>query len=131
MGDDANEMEIKKIYRKLSIKYHPDKNPDAESQKKFNEIRNAYEVLNDPDKKILYDTGGMEAVKSHEKGQVETGDDVQMELEVSLEDLYTGASQEAHIQRRVVCRACSKMPDLPHCRAAAGAQMRLRWSPSR
>lgn len=116
LKDDANEAEIKKVYRKLSIRYHPDKNPDAESQKKFNEIRNAYEVLNDPDKKILYDTGGMEAVKSHEKGQVETGEDVHMELEVSLEDLYTGASQEAQIQRRVVCRACSKMPDLPHCK---------------
>merc|ERR1719343_602245 len=71
LSDDADEGEIKKVYRKLSVKYHPDKNPDEESRKKFNEVRDAYEILNDPDKKILYDIGGMEAVKKHEKGEVE------------------------------------------------------------
>merc|ERR1719282_1636262 len=63
LQDDADEADIKKVYRKLSIKYHPDKNPDEESKRKFAEVRDAYEILNDPDKKILYDTGGMEAVK--------------------------------------------------------------------
>merc|ERR1719410_1631401 len=88
LADDADDSEIKKVYRKLSIKYHPDKNPDEASKIKFSKVRDAYEILNDPDKKILYDTGGMEAVKKYEKGEIKKGDDVEAEHEVSLEDLY-------------------------------------------
>ncbi|CAK9018541.1 Chaperone protein DnaJ, partial [Durusdinium trenchii] len=44
LQDDADEADIKKVYRKLSIKYHPDKNPDEESKRKFAEVRDAYEV---------------------------------------------------------------------------------------
>jgi len=115
LPDDADEAEIKKVYRKLSVKYHPDKNPDEESKRKFAAIRDSYEILNDPDKKILYDTGGMEAVKNAEKGQVQKGDDVQSKLQVTLEDLYNGASRGASIQRRVVCRGCRVRPDSPKC----------------
>jgi len=115
LEDAAEEADIKKAYRKLSIQYHPDKNPDEESRKKFNDIRDAYEILNDPDKKILYDTGGMEAVKAQEKGQVESGDDVQLDLEVNLEDLYNGATRQAGFSRRVVCRGCRTRPDAPKC----------------
>merc|ERR1719190_76423 len=90
LPDDADEADIKKVYRKLSIKYHPDKNPDEESKRKFAEVRDAYEILNDPDKKILYDTGGMEAVKNVDKGNVEKGDDVGMNLGITLQELYNG-----------------------------------------
>jgi len=119
LPDDADEANIKKVYRKLSIKYHPDKNPDAESKKKFNEVRDAYEILNDPDKKILYDTGGMEAVKKHEKGEVQKGDDVSARLEVRLGDLYNGGTQQADLERRVVCRGCRVRPDSPKCRGCS------------
>merc|ERR1740129_266372 len=116
LADDADEAEIKKVYRKLSIKYHPDKNPDEASRKKFSEVRDAYEILNDPDKKILYDTGGMEAVKKHEKGEIEKGNDVNAEMQVTLEDLYNGGQLNAKIDRRVVCRGCRVKPDSPKCR---------------
>mmetsp|Transcript_99268 Transcript_99268/g.194928 ORF Transcript_99268/g.194928 Transcript_99268/m.194928 type:complete len:494 (+) Transcript_99268:64-1545(+) len=116
LPDDSDEADIKKVYRKLSIKYHPDKNPDEESKNKFNEIRDAYEILNDPDKKILYDTGGMEAVKKHEKGEVQKGDDVGARLDVQLSDLYNGGTSKASINRRVVCRGCRAKPDSPKCR---------------
>jgi len=109
MGD------IKKVYRVLSKKYHPDKNPDEESKKIFNEVRDAYEILNDPDKKILYDTGGMEAVKNAEKGEVQKGDDISMTLDVDLEDLYNGGITKAGLGRRVVCRGCREKPDSPKC----------------
>merc|ERR1711924_186753 len=71
-------------YRKLSIKYHPDKNPDEASRAKFAEVRDADEILSDPDKRILFDTGGMEAVKKGEKGDVQKTDDVNSEINVNL-----------------------------------------------
>ena len=59
---DADAAAIKKAYRKLAKKYHPDTNPgNKETEKKFQEISEAYEVLSDPKKKELYDTYGFDA----------------------------------------------------------------------
>lgn len=55
----ASGEEIKKAYRKMAIKYHPDKNPgDKESEEKFKEAAEAYEILSNPDKKSRYDQYG-------------------------------------------------------------------------
>ena len=59
VSKNANEAEIKKAYRKLAIKYHPDKNPDDQSaEEKFKEAAEAYEVLSTPEKKAQYDRFG-------------------------------------------------------------------------
>ncbi len=54
----ASEMEIKRAYRKLASKYHPDVNKDASALEKFKEIQQAYEVLSDPKKRSQYDQFG-------------------------------------------------------------------------
>jgi curved DNA-binding protein len=58
ISENASADEIKKAYRKLARKYHPDINKDPEAQEKFKEINAAYEVLSDPEKKAKYDQFG-------------------------------------------------------------------------
>lgn len=59
VSKDASQDEIKKAYRKLAVKYHPDKNPDDQAaEDKFKDIAEAYEVLKDPEKRKQYDTLG-------------------------------------------------------------------------
>lgn len=59
----ASDSDIKKAYRKMAMKYHPDRNPDnKEAEEKFKEVNEAYEVLSDPDKKSKYDRFGFAGV---------------------------------------------------------------------
>lgn len=55
----ASEDEIKKAFRKMAMKYHPDRNPgDKDAEEKFKEVNEAYSILSDPDKKNKYDRFG-------------------------------------------------------------------------
>jgi molecular chaperone DnaJ len=59
VAKNASEEEIKKSYRKLAMKYHPDRNPDSkESEEKFKEVKEAYEMLTNADKREAYDRHG-------------------------------------------------------------------------
>jgi DnaJ family protein B protein 11 len=121
----APESQIKRAYRKLALKYHPDKNPgDEKAKSKFEELSNAYEVLTDEEKRQIYDRHGEEGLKQHQQGgggggghhpgdifsqffgggfggfggfggmnqepETPKGEPVQMDLYVSLKDLYLG-----------------------------------------
>jgi molecular chaperone DnaJ len=62
---NATQEEIKRAYRKLALKYHPDRNPgNKEAEEKFKEISEAYEVLSDPEKRAIYDSYGYSGLKS-------------------------------------------------------------------
>ncbi len=65
----ASQAEIKKAYRRLSLKYHPDKNSAPDAASKFAEVSAAYDTLSDEDKRKIYDRGGEEAVKEQEQRQ--------------------------------------------------------------
>ena len=70
VSPNASETELKKAYRKLSVKWHPDKNPNnkEEATKKFQEISEAYSILSDPEKRSTYDQVGMDFVKNQSGG---------------------------------------------------------------
>lgn len=149
LDEDASDSQIKKAYRKMSIQYHPDKNgDDPEAADKFNQIRSAYEVLGDEDKRFLYETAGLKAVREAEKedaqgahhhgglaaffgGQPEKktkakkGGNYDMNVKVSLDDLYNGNTLSHSIKRRIVCKRCSKDANPNHerckgCKACPG-----------
>eukprot|EP01012_Entosiphon_sulcatum_P034971 TRINITY_DN443_c0_g1_i1.p1 TRINITY_DN443_c0_g1~~TRINITY_DN443_c0_g1_i1.p1 ORF type:complete len:405 (+),score=52.43 TRINITY_DN443_c0_g1_i1:26-1240(+) len=129
VSPSASEDDIKRAYRKLAVKYHPDKNPSPEAAEKFKEIGRAYEVLSDPEKRKLYDKYGEEGLEQGGMGsgmsaqdvfssffgdmfgggrnrEPGRGKDVAHVLGVSLEDLYNGAVKKLALQKNVICSAC-------------------------
>lgn len=125
---DATPDEIKKSYRKLALKCHPDKNPDdPDAQEKFKSISMAYEVLSDAKKREMYDKVGEQGLKEGGGGgdfsspmdifdmffggggrrsKSNKGKDVIHQLSVSLEDMYNGSTRKLALQKNVICEKC-------------------------
>lgn len=127
---NASESDIKKAYRKMAIKYHPDKNPDdKEAEEKFKQVAEAYEVLIDEEKRRLYDQFGEAGLKDRggfggdptdifssffgfggfgggrSRGPQKTKDMVDV-IECTLEELYNGTKRKKEITRNVLCKTC-------------------------
>ncbi|CAI5742089.1 unnamed protein product [Hyaloperonospora brassicae] len=126
---DATSVEIKRAFRKLSLKHHPDKNPgDASAAKKFTEVASAYDVLSDKEKKAKYDQYGEDGLgqtgdggdndafdifsqffgggRRRRQQEPSRGPDVVMPLRVSLADLHKGKSLQFSIRRETICHHC-------------------------
>lgn len=143
--------ELKKAYRKLALKYHPDKNPTE--GERFKQISQAYEVLSNPDKRRLYDQGGEQAIKEGHSGghggfsspmdifdmffgggggrrRERRGKDVIHQLGVTLEELYNGAVRKLSLQKNVICSKCEgrggKKGAVERCPNCRGTGMQLR-----
>ena len=71
---NATEAEIKKAYRRLAMKYHPDRNPnDREAEERFKEAKEAYEILSEPSKRSVYDQYGHAGVEASRAGSAGPG----------------------------------------------------------
>jgi DnaJ-related protein SCJ1 len=145
----ANDRAIKKAYRQLSKLYHPDKNKGEEAEKKFQDLAAAYETLSDKEKRRVYDQGGEEALKQgggqqrdpfdmfshfgggfgghgHMQNQEERrGEDVRLDLTVTLEDLYKGKVYEVQLKQQHLCHQCRgtgarKESDIVKCNTCQG-----------
>ncbi|RKP06964.1 DnaJ subfamily A member 2 [Thamnocephalis sphaerospora] len=153
VSPDASETELKKAYRKLALKYHPDKNPDAGD--KFKEISHAYEVLSDAQRRDVYDRfgeaglsgdggmgGGMGMSAEDLFSQIfgggmprrqpsgpRRGKDMMHQLRVSLEDLFKGKTSKLALQKHVICKGCDgkggKEGAVRTCNACNGQGVRV------
>lgn len=77
---DANDDEIKKAYRKLALKYHPDKNKSPQAEERFKEIAEAYEVLSDKKKRDMYDQHGEDGLHGGIPGSTNGGQNFSYEV---------------------------------------------------
>jgi len=121
----ASQEDIKKAYKKLVRVHHPDKGGD---EKKFKEVQAAYEVLNDPEKRKVYDKYGLEGLKSGGMGHGGFGDifdiffgggrrqgprqtpqlkPTVVAMKVTLEDVYHGKMGYVDVDRKVLCEGCN------------------------
>eukprot|EP01055_Gregarina_sp_Pseudo9_P004115 Gregarina_sp_Pseudo_9__4114@NODE_425_length_2857_cov_75_667850_g402_i0_p1_GENE_NODE_425_length_2857_cov_75_667850_g402_i0NODE_425_length_2857_cov_75_667850_g402_i0_p1_ORF_typecomplete_len417_score96_41DnaJ_C/PF01556_18/8_6e53DnaJ/PF00226_31/6_7e24DnaJ_CXXCXGXG/PF00684_19/1_2e13AntiTRAP/PF15777_5/3_7AntiTRAP/PF15777_5/0_0028HypA/PF01155_19/2_5HypA/PF01155_19/1_9SerH/PF06873_11/9_5e02SerH/PF06873_11/3_4_NODE_425_length_2857_cov_75_667850_g402_i013682618 len=120
VSKEATTDEIKKAFKKLAIKHHPDKGGDPE---KFKEVCKAYEVLSDPEKRRNYDEYGEEGIdgQTHEASDIfdlffgrrgraprgpQKGENMVNNLEWTLEQFYNGAARKMAVTRNRVCQEC-------------------------
>ncbi len=126
---DADGGTIKAAYRKLALKYHPDRNPgDPEAEDTFKKVNEAYAVLSDPEKRQRYDRYGSEeggvqfggdifdifasvfgggfAQAARRGPQGQAGEDLEARLEITLEQAREGATVDVEIERMARCEHC-------------------------
>lgn len=152
----ADEKEIKRAYKRLAAKHHPDKNQGSkEAEEKFKEIKEAYEILNDSEKRAMYDQYGHQAFEQggfggnsgfgggfsgdfgdifgdmfgemfgggRSRQRAVRGDDLQYNLEITLEEAVKGVKKDIRIQTLAECETChgsgaepgSKVETCDHC----------------
>jgi len=132
----VSDIELKKAYRKMALKFHPDKNPGPEAGEKFKEISQAYEVLSNEDKRRVYDMHGEQGIKEGGGGGGNFSSPMDIfdmffgggmggmggmggrsrgprrtknlmhQMSVSLEEMYNGTTRKLALQKNVICADC-------------------------
>jgi molecular chaperone DnaJ len=161
VGRNATDTELKAAFRKLAMKWHPDRNPgDKNSDARFKEINEAYEILKDSDRRAAYDRFGHAAFEhggpggpagfgtdfgsafsdlfegifgmgaARSRSSRERGADLRYNMEISLEEAYSGKTAQVRIPTSVTCEACSgsgaKAGTRPKACATCAGQGRIR-----
>ena len=131
---DASEEDLKKAYRRLAMKHHPDRNPDnPKAEEQFKEAKEAYEILSDPQKRTTYDQYGHAGINQNSgmgggaggfndafgdvfgdifggnargRSNVYRGADLQYNLEISLEDAARGTESRIRVPSQEECATC-------------------------
>jgi len=130
---NASESDLKKAYRQLALKYHPDKNPgNHEAEEKFKEAAEAYEVLRDNEKRQVYDQYGHEGLKGQGFGgfhgfedifstfgdifgdffgggggsRTRSGADIRADATITFEEAAFGIQKEVEIRKHTTCSEC-------------------------
>lgn len=145
---NADTETIKKAYKKLALKWHPDRFSNAsekeqkEAEEKFKEISEAHDVLSNPEKRQQYDNGGMnfdfEDIFSHFGGgfgsffggrqrsqRVNKGSNIKAYVFMTLKEAYSGAKKKINVTRNKPCVKCNGTgsadgisPICPHCKGS-------------
>ncbi len=133
---NASESDLKSAYRKLAIKFHPDKNPgNKDAEEKFKEAAEAYEVLQDPKKRQIYDQFGHQGLEGagfsgfhgfedifssfggifddmfgfssgNRRSRTQRGSDLRYDLSIKFMDAVFGTEVEIDLERTAVCSTC-------------------------
>lgn len=132
IDDKSTPEQIKSAYKKMAMKYHPDRNPDnKEAEEKFKEVNEANEVLSDPQKRQNYDrfgsAGGNQGMPDfsdmfggnddflsqffgrgnrNQSQQVRRGSDLRVTLHINLVDAFNGLNKKLKIKRNIRCNTC-------------------------
>lgn len=107
VDNGASPKDVKQAFRKLSLKYHPDKTRDNPVlNARFLAIREAYDVISDEEQRALYDAAGLQMVSEAKAKKIEKGGAMNGEVHVTLEGMYNGEEIQTSVQRKVICRGC-------------------------
>jgi molecular chaperone DnaJ len=134
----ATSDEIKKAYRKLVKKYHPDVNPnDKEAEELFKDVSSAYEVLSDTTKKTNYDQFGHNDMRNHHTSpftyehrihrQERVGENMSLIIKLTLDEVYSGVNKRYKYNHADKCVTCDGHggTDINNCSVCGGSGMAI------
>jgi len=140
---DATPKQLKKAFRILAMKHHPDRGGD---QAKFKELNKVYETLSKPETRELYDKGGEEAVEKGDAGggdafnqffggggggggtkKKKKGQDAVAKIQVTLEDLFNGDMKPLRFKKQMLCDGCQGTggKGVSQCRSCNGRGVKM------